>query len=292
MKIFDLKFNPIKKLLTECYLILMSCLILSIFFYYRIIMKRFEYSLELLKFNLTLKYLIICSFFLLLHILIICFILIHLVNKIKKTDSKINFYLKEIVEILVYKPLNYIIKKISPYVPYSGTLIINYCYFFRKNAFRLFLTKILCFIFYFLPRIFMALLFFIEIVYYHQVKYFITFILIFLIPYIYLIFLKLSEIFYDNNMPEVEENVFVTPEGLPNAYGVFTNYKFQLKENTGYTEKDLPELIDAWDVLFYILNLNAIIRNFILKIGPYITLLISLCYCLAFSYQLYYFVFI
>lgn len=117
-------------------------------------------------------------------------------------------------------------------------------------------------------------------------------ILVFIIPYIYLLFLILSEKFYENNMPTVEENICVTPIGLPNTYGVFSNHKFQLKENTGYTKNDLPKLIDAWDVLFYILNLNAIIRQVISDLSSYITLFTSFCYGLALGYQLCYFVFL
>ena len=135
----------------------MSFVILSLFFYYRIFRKRVEYSLEILKLNLTPEYLILCSFLFFIHIFIICFISIQLRVK-KKESSKILFYMKKINEILVYKPLDYVVTKISPYIPYSGTLIINYCYFFRKNTFRLFLAKVLCFIFYFLPKIFMALI--------------------------------------------------------------------------------------------------------------------------------------
>jgi hypothetical protein len=139
--------KKISILLQKIYLILMSFIILSLFFYYRIFMKRFEYSLEILKLNLTLKYLILCSFFFFLHIFIICFILIQ--PRIKKREGfKVLFYIKKINEILVYKPLDYVVTTISPYIPYSGTLIINYCYFFRKNTFRLFLAKVLYFIFY------------------------------------------------------------------------------------------------------------------------------------------------
>lgn len=291
MKIFKLDFKDIKILLIEIYLISMSFFIIGIFFYYRIFMKRFEYSLEMLKLNLNLKYFILCSFFFLFHVFLICFILIKILKK-NKAESLVFLYTKKISDIFIYHPLDYAVTKISPYIPYSGTLIINYCYFFRQNMFRLFLTKVLCFIFYFLPKIFMALLFVIEIIYYNKVKYFIMFILIFVIPYIYILFLTLSEKFYDNNMPTVEENIVVTPVGLPNAYGVFTKFNFKLKENTGYTQKDLPEIIDAWDVLFYILNLNAMIREFILNYGFYITLVTSSCYSLGFGYQLYYFVFL
>lgn len=289
MKHFDLNLIKIKILFIEIYLVLMSFIILSIFFYYRFIIKRFDYSLEILKNNITFNYLILCFSLMLLHLFILCGIVFQLLNKNKKIDYKIFFYLEKIIEILLYKPVDYAITKISPYIPYSGTLIINYCYFFRKNVFRLFLAKTLCFMLYFSTKIFMALLFLIEVVYYNQVKYFFMLILIFILPYIYLLFLNLSEKFYTNNIQEVEESIIVTAEGIPNSNGVYNNYKIQLKENSGYTEKELPELIDAWDVLFYILNLNAIIRNFMSKVGPYVTLLTSSCYCLAFNYQLYYF---
>lgn len=289
MKKFNFNSEKIKLLLNEIYLIVMSLILLSLFFYYRIFMKRLEYSLEILKLNLTIKYLIISFFFFLLQIIILCVALKHILIK-KREVSKMLFHLIRINEILIYKPLNYTITKISPYIPYSGTLIINYCYFFRKNTFRLFLAKTLCFMFYFFPRILMALIFVIEIIFFHQIKYFIMCILVFIIPYIYLLFLNLSEKFYEYNMPTVEESIYVTPLGLPNAHGVFSNHDFKLRENTGYTKEDLPDLKDAWDVLFYILNLNAIMRKFISDLSSYITLFTSFCYCLALGYKLYYFI--
>lgn len=266
----------------------MSFIILSLFFYFRLIMKRSTYSLEILKHNADFKYVLICSFFIALHLFLIFFVIIQLLSRNKKVETRLLLKIRTFSNFVIYKPLDYAITKLSPSIPYSGTLIIKYCYFFRKNNFRLFLCKLLCFCVYFLPRIFMALLFVIEVVSYNQVKLFIMLIIVLVVPYIYLIFLNISEKFHSNNITAIDNALVVTPLGSPNIHGVFLKHKFQIKENSGYTEKDLPEFLDAWDVLFYILNLNAIIRNFIAKTTSYITIITSSCYFTAFSYQLYY----
>lgn len=151
--------------------------------------------------------------------------------------------------------------------------------------------KMLCSILYFVPRICMSLLFFIEIVFFNRLEMFVKFIWIFIIPVSYMVFLNISEKLYVFNMRELYKIMEVTPTGLPNQNGVYTAHQFKFKPNSGYEEnslEDLKHLAENWDVLFYITNLNAITRIFIGQCAPYVTLFTSTLYLMSFSYKFYY----
>lgn len=284
-----IKYNNIKNIkefIITFYLFTMSVFIIGIFVYYRIIFKRATYSLDTLKNSVDYIYLFINISFTCLHLFIILSIISTFIIK-RKTHTLFEM-LQKVVDILIWKPLNYFLNLISPHIPYSGNLILNYTYFFRKTELRLSLMKFCCFMFYFFPKIMMSSIFFIEIIFYHRLEIFIKYIWIFLIPLIYIIFLNLSEKFYANNIKDIENLLIITPTGDKNIHGVFTAHYFTLKENTGYTADSLKELSECWSILFYIVNLNKITRLFISQKAPYITFLTSCLYLSSFSYKIYY----
>lgn len=284
MKLFKNKLMQIN--ITNIYLFLMSFFIISAFIYIRLILKRSEYSLDILKNNVNFYYFLLCFCIACMHLII--FIMLIQMLMLKKKESKFSKILKIIMEALVWKPLDYLLEKISPYIPYSGTIIIGYCMFFRENNFRLICMKSLCFICYFLPKICMSFLFFFEIIFYSRLEYFIKFFWVFIIPYIYIVFINLCEHFYKNNITEITSGLIINPTGVPNAHGVYTAHTFQFNEKSNYPKEAFNELVDSWSILFYLLNLNSIIRRLILKITPCISLLTSLLYFCALSYKIYY----
>lgn len=283
-------FNSFKsKYLYNIYLSFMAITIIGLFIYFRFIIKRATYSLEVLKIFADYYYFCICFFFLILHLIIIIIIIYNLCNKdIVTKNNKYLQYTTYIIDIIVWKPLYYILKIISPHIPYSGTIIIHYCYFFRKDEFRFFLMKLLCFFCYFFPKIVMSILFVTEIIFYHQLKYSIQFIYILLIPLIYKVFINLAESFYTNNMPDLLDGLIVTVTGTPNSNGVYATHHLLFKENSGYSKEQFPELVENWSILVSLLALNNIIRIFMQQLMPYITILCSSLYLIAFSYKIYF----
>jgi hypothetical protein len=146
----------------------------------------------------------------------------------------------------------------------------------------------LCFMFYFFPKILMSSVFLFEIIFLHQLKYFLYYFFILLIPIIYIILLNLSEKFYINNISDVLEGLNVKNEGTPNKYGVYTAHTFSIKKESEYTQDDLENLVECWQILFYLNNLNKILRLFINTYALYCTLFTSILYAGTFSYKLYY----
>lgn len=282
------KFSKFKTLFVNTYFFFMSFFLIAAFVYFRFFVKRSEYSLELLKTVVGFKYFCLCFGMLSLHLVLLCYILYIIFNK--KNEGQNIFFksLENLYSFLIKKPLYFLLDKTALHIPYSGTLIIHYCYFFRKNDFRLFLMYLLNFIFYFAPKILMSTLFFIEIVFYHQLKIFIQLFWILLLPIIYIVFLNLSEKFYDNNINAVESEIYVKPTGTKNKHGCYTRFLFAFKEKDVYSEEDFEQFVENWYLLFHLLNLNAMIRRFMNKWSPYITSYTSSLYLIAFSYKIYY----
>jgi hypothetical protein len=289
MKIFNKNFTnySIQQILINVYLSFMSLTIISLFIYFRLIIKRSSYSLEILKEIVGLEYFLLCFILLCLHIFI-AFSIIYNSLYTPKNENKLIETVKYIIDLILWKPLMFLLDKSSPHIPYSGTFIIHYCYFFKQNDFTLFLMYLLNFIFYFAPKILMSTLFFIEILFYHQLKIFIQLFWILLLPIIYMIFLNLSEKFYDNNINPVKEPLFVTATGEPNQHGVYTAFIFTLKDKNAYSKEAFQEIVEMWNLLFYLKNLNKMIRIFISQLSPYVTLYTSSIYLIVLSYKIYY----
>src|SRR5690242_4405233 len=132
LKINNFNITKLKTLIINIYFIIMSIIIISVYFYYRFLAKRAEYSLDSLKDSANNYYFLISMFFILLHIYLIINILkIKILNN--NTPSKLMIYIQKVIEFLIWKPLNYLLDVITPDIPYSGTLIIKYCYFFRES---------------------------------------------------------------------------------------------------------------------------------------------------------------
>lgn len=282
----DFKYN---KLILEIYLGCMGFFLIAIFIYFRIIMEKSHYSLAILKNDVTFFFLMLNCFFILYHgtIIIMFFYLKFWYNK-KKMQVPLIINIKKLFDFFIWNPLTYLLDKISPHIPYSGTLFIYYSHFFIKTDFRIFLLQLLCFSLYMLPRLVMSLIFFYEIIFCNEIKYFSKYFFLFLFPIFYNIFLQLSEKFYINNIDDVYKGLVVTNAGEPNIYGVYTAHNFVIKENSEYAQEDLCNLIECWQVLFYIVNLNAIVREFINKYMYFCILFISCLYLIAFSYQLFF----
>lgn len=271
----------------NCYFIIMSSIIISLFIYYRIIIKRAEYSLDLLKPLVTYHDLILCISLGLMHLFIILFLLKNMLTKMTNTNFLLN-KVQIIANILIWKPLNFLLEEITPYIPLSGTLIIIYCEFFKKSELRVFFMKAICFLFYFLPKIIMSVIFFYEIIFNHSLEIFVKYFLVLLLPFIYILFLNICEKFYSNNIKEIEEGLIITVQGNPNQHGVYTKHKLQFNNKSKYPAESFRELVESWNILFLLLNFNAIIRLFISKTSSYVILVTSTLYLCAFSYKLYY----
>lgn len=281
-----LNITKTKNFIISLYFFIMSILIISISIYYRLIFKRNTYSLELIKTHVTLEYFLLLLLFTCLHLFILCMYIYKRNHKSENSVilSSVNF----ILNTLLWKPLDYLLSLIAPHIPYSGTIILQYTYFFRQTEFRLVLLKVLCFILYFLPKMIMSIIFFYEIFFLHRSEVFIKLIWIFLIPVLFLIFLNLSEQFFKNNITAVEKVLHVIPRGLPNKNGIHTAHEFKIKKGSGYGKESLKELSECWGVLFYITNLNSITRLFISQTNFYVTLMTSTLYFITFIYQIYY----
>lgn len=267
----------------------MSIFILSLFFYLRFIIKRSEYSLEGLKKTCSFSYFVLCLFGILLHLTILIIIIYNIFfSKKQKKKHKILIFFNELSQILIWKPLDHLLKTLSPHIPYSGTFIIKYVQFFKKSILRIYIMKSLTIILYFFPRIFMSVLFCIEILVFNKIEFCIKLVWLLIIPFLYIFFINLCEHFFNNNLKDVLEGLEVTPTGLPNPNGVYTNHIFKIKKDSGFSVENLDDLKDNWTLLFYLTNLTEMIRIFIAKYSPFISMFNSILFLVSLSYKFYY----
>lgn len=269
--------NTFKTHLKNFYLITRSFIIIISHIYLRLFLEKRQYTLEMLRAYATTTTYILFWIFITWH-LVLLLISCHILYKKKyniKTVSKFMKKLKNILDIVYWNPLLYLHDQIAPSLPYSGYLILKYITLISKYNLANKLTNI----FDFTPKIITAYIFFCELIFLNRIYYFLYCIPFLLIPLVYQVFLKLCESFIQRNQPIVEKPIIITPQGRPNSYGVYTEFRFDINPN--YINVDLQEHAEFWMSLLRLHNYILYVRMHQIYYIPYVNILCSSLYLIA-----------
>jgi hypothetical protein len=290
------------KFFSSIYLIILGICWIILHIITRFVIERPSYNLFDLKQILTYKLLLIFTGFVILHLLIIIqsLYLLFLKNRFTNTNSLLYKLAKKvsgIVNIIYWNPIQYIHDTIAPHIPGSARFF-SYIDSLWKNKNSVFFYRLL-FIMDALPKLIVASIFLLEIVYYGQIKYFLISLSLLCIPISFSIFLKFFTSCGERNKPKFKDffsliegiNPILNDQNQPftddihyvKAY--YKVYKFEVKdEYAGKIDGDyaadmliLTERMSRW---------GREMKEDLAKISPYISLVTSVIYFVGGFYRI------
>lgn len=293
-------FNYLKNLLP--YVLSVYFLIVGIswiFFhaYLRFFIQRPSYILEDLKPFITKKLLIFFVIFIVWHF-IVTTINVFIVYK-QMFNYKENLFFSNIVQkfssvvnLIYWKPLDYIHNLIIPHIPMSGRFFIYVEKVWSKKANVYF--YVLIFLFEILPKILIALVFLIEVIVFGQIKLFLHIISLIFITIAWNVFLKAFAYCGTLNLPIIKI-YFSTIRGVGNPtfdadgnISSYSAYEFIVKpeyEDVINVEEEAKLLMQFESMPSFVEQ----IKKDTAKITPYITIITSLIYLIGGVYRLIFF---
>lgn len=279
-------------MIKNLYLYLFSLLIIIFHLYFRISRINDEVSLEILKNNLT-----FFNYFMLFIVFFIQTINIFLIFKhIFKYEKKSKWtqYFINFINIIYWRPLEFLYEKVAPDLPGSGKFFVFIATIVDRGNINL-RYKIYhhSYIFFsYFPQICVSSIFFVEVIFFHKIYYFFKLLFLLLIPLIFEIYIKLCISFYERNVPEFFE--FLNIEGSePDSYGNYRTWSFSFKsEYSGNSKELLHESISDYMLLNKIKTHAILIKKYKEKNYIYILLLTSFLYFFPTIYKFLYFVYL
>lgn len=286
-------YNKIKNLspyLVKIYLLIFGLGWIGLYLYFRFFVERPAYAFETLKSILTLKHYLSFFIFVSLHLILI-FSMLYLLWRKKYPEEKKTFISKlvlvgsEISNKIIWEPLEYIHNQIAPIIPGSARFFLYLEHLWTRSKYGHPYFYTLIFLFNVLPKFLVASFFIIDIIFYNQIKYFFSSLILLLIPIIFNLFLKFFITFANKNAPVIK-NFFTSIKYLGEEY----NYEFIVKpEYVGVI--DPAEEIKVLFQLGFIDSYGTQIKKDIAKITPYVTICTSFIYALGGIYRLIYFIY-
>lgn len=287
--------NNIFTILLKIYLFIVGIWWIGLQIYLRLIAKKSSYELLEIKSYITTKLLIIFTTFIIIHFMIMISILVHVYRERRNKNPSAFFMnvtskISWLLDYIYWKPLQYIYDAVAADIPGSGRffLWLDKRWTSKKYAHKYFYTLI--FLFDILPRLIMAMTFFIEIIFYNRIGYFLYTIFLIFIPIAFKIFLTLFIDCGARNMP-VLTNYFSKLEGIDphlNHQGQITYYR-----NYNYIVKpEYIEVINPEEEISLLLQLQSMqlfglqIKDDMNRILPVITFTTSMMYFIAGVYRL------
>ena len=282
------------------YLFLMGLEIILIYLYLRLFIPRYCYTLDYLRLHHNYFHIFIYINFILIHLTVILIIVYTLYKKYYNYGYKSSwfFLVTQIINQIYWQPLIFLHDTIAPHIPYSGKFMLHYSTFAKyvhnkKESYAIINSIAVFFVFF--PKIFVTLLFVIEMFKYNRIHYFIYCLPILLLPSIYKIFLKLCESFSERSFLIIEEDlIIIIPEKQPEK-GILPTFGFKLKKevfalygkDTDY-DKYLDDLISDWFEFYRLKLITNTCKVLINTYEPLISLLCSLLYLIAGIYKLWF----
>lgn len=276
-----------KELYKKIYLYSIGFLWIVVIIYLRFIRTRAGYTLTDLKKSLTPYFLFTNMAFILLHIVLLAFAIFVIIQKDKKDKepNKIILWYKQLVNMIITKPLESIRDIIAPHIPGSGIFYCKYAEFIDKNETTR--TKIFVIIFSFIPRMIMASIFFIELTLYNKLEFFIYSLTLIIMPICWSLFIDLFTDFGKRLLEDIPKVVKVTPTGELLENGWYSGYKFEPYSQFKYEADDLKEYADTWGIAIKIYVYGeSYFKEFTQKTVPFVTLFTSTLYLSASIYKL------
>lgn len=276
----------IEKYLKPLYFISLGLFWISLAIYLRFFRYRPSYKLNDLQELVTIQYLLIHFSFIVFHAGLIFYTIYSLLNK-NNNENK-NFIIQKItliLEILLKKPLEYLKDLIAPHIPYSGVFFCKFGSYLAKRNYAL-ITKTFVIIFAVVPRIIVALVFFVELIFFNHIYYFIPCLLLLIIPVIWNIFINLFITFAMRALKDIPTFVEVIPEGAPLENGWHTTYSFKAFEKYEYGPNDIKEYASMWSLAIHMYSFGyTYFKSFKIQINPYVILICSSFYISATIYK-------
>ena len=289
MKNFNNMYIKIKSYFNSIYFLVLGTFWIALFIYFRFINKRSPYDLVDLRGLISTPYLLIHGGFILLHLFLICYAIYLIYNRNKDTKLP-HWFIQKIqssMEIILTKPLSYIKELIAPHIPYSGLFFCYLSEFLEKKD--PILAKRLIYIFYVTPRIIVACIFFIELVRYQRISYFVTSLILLLLPLLWSLFVNLFISFGERCLNDIPKYIEVTPLGEPFFAGWHKEYSFRGREEYKLDENDVREYGLTWLRVLHIYAYgNAHFKDNQKFISPYITIVCSSLYLGGILYKLFF----
>lgn len=198
-----------------------------------------------------------------------------------KNNSYILLKINDIIYKIYWLPLEHLHDKIAPDLPGSARFFVYIIKFIHKGNIIL-RTKIYhhCYvIFSYFPPCVTSIIFFIEIIYYNQLKYFFFSLMLLLIPIIFNIYLKLCISFYERNVDQFVEMLNIT-ERRDEKNNL--TWIFSFKPNYSQNSVELLDEVSKDFMLLYYVKFHAeTIKELKNTYYPQILIITSLIYLIA-----------
>jgi hypothetical protein len=277
------------------YLAVVGSLIIILQLYFRLFKSKNSYSLDSLRDHISPLDLLLSLSFMFLQVVTILSIFYFFYKQIYNIHhtSKIVLYISQIVDHIYWKPLEYIHDQVAPDLPGSGRLIMGLAHFLStgNQPLRYKVYRSMYLLFDYLPQVLCSIIFFTEIVIWNQLYYFLYAMVLFLIPLMYRIYLKLCDSFVTRNEPGFLNRLHIVPKGERDIHGVYLRWDFSLKAKYVSEQQYLNQYIKDYLALQSIVAHLRQIRNSMAFYYPYITLFTSSLYLTASIYRLMYILF-
>ena len=146
-------------------------------------------------------------------------------------------------------------------------------------------------IFNLMPRIMVAIIFFLELIIYNRIHYFLISLPLLLLLILWNIFLNLYINFAVRGLIELPKSIKITPIGEPSTNGWYNAYDFGPLSQYHYEKNDIKEYADTFIIVIKMYCFgagNQSFKTFQQQISPYITLLTSSLYLFSSIYKLIY----
>lgn len=276
------------------YLITLGLSWLFLQIYFRLFIERPSYNLIELKPFLTTKHYVFFVVFIIIHIIIVSLTCITIYRQIfprKKPSIFVSMTVKitYVIDQIYWKPLEYIHDLIVPNIPMSGKLFLYIEKIWSSKDPIYF--YVLIFLFEFLPRLLIAIIFSIEVIIFGQIKIFIYSVSLIFITIIWQIFLKMFASFGKRNKHVIEEYFYpIKGMGDPilDSHGNIISYnslEFVVKP-------EYDGVINVEEEARLLLQLEAMprfvehLQKDTAKVIPYVTFITSVIYIIGGMYRL------
>lgn len=290
----NFKLQEIKNLLiliSPLYFIIVGLSWIFFHVYIRFIVERSSYFFQDVKNNFTIYHLVGFCLFVIFHIVLIILSILEIRRRKKQTRPlpqiilSLSQKVSKIINYLYWRPLEYLHDLIAPILPYSAAFFLYLVnqWTIKKRDYLYFYTLIL--IFDIMPKVILAICFFIDIIIYNQMKLVVYLFGLLILPILFSIFLKLLISCGTRNFPVIKD-YFSEISGINPVYNdkgeivSYQEYKYIVKEEYVGAIDPKEEML----LLIALKNMEQYGLKFkedIMKLQPYIILMTSLLYFTA-----------
>lgn len=297
MKIMLQYFRDLLIMISPLYFMIISFSWIFFHVYIRFIVERSAYFFHDMKYKFTIYHLMSFGLFVLFHFVLIGLSIFEFRRRKKQSKPLpqiiilITQKLSALINYLYWKPLEYLHDLIAPKIPYSAMFFVYLInkWNTKKREYVYFYTLIG--IYDIMPKIIIAVCFFIDVVIYNQMKYVVYLFGLLILPIIFSIFLKLLLSCSTRNVPVVKD-YFSEISGVDPVYNdkgeivYYNGYEYKVKDEY-VSVIDPKEEMDLLKTLIDMKEYCLQIKNDIAKFQPYITFVTSLLYFTAGVVRLY-----